>query len=250
MFVSAINLSAPRLERWHTHAHSCWELVICVQGEATLRVGNKEIPFKPGVIVCQPPNVPHGLSSATGWQDLFVQVSHYEPPKGGDGVPVFQDDGHRQFETLLRFCLDAFRRGSPEDIALADSLALSAVRLLECLGEKQKKDALVDKFVHRLNLSITNANLHISDLIRETGYCPDAFRRRFRAAMGTTPTAYLIQRRLEHAKALLLSASAGAMTIQQIAYQSGFDDPYYFSTLFRRKTGLSPKAYRDAHTAC
>ena len=245
LFVSAINLSTPGLRRCKAHAHDCWELVVCTRGEATLWVGEEEIPFTEGTIVCQMPHVPHRLISDTGWQDLFVQLRDYTPPSGAGSVPVFHDDAHRQFETILRFCLDAFRRGGSDGVALADSLALSAARLLECLNGKKKQDAMVDEFVHRLNLHMTDPTLNISDLIQETGYCMDAFRRRFRAAMGTTPTAYLIQRRLEHAKALLLSAGAGGMTVRQVALQCGFDDPYYFSTLFRRKNGVSPSEYRE-----
>lgn len=50
---------------------------------------------------------------------------------------------------------------------------------------------------------------------------------------------------LDEAKNLLLKPD---ISVAEIAYQLGFDYPQYFSRLFKKKTGLSPKAYRQMHT--
>jgi AraC-like DNA-binding protein len=35
-----------------------------------------------------------------------------------------------------------------------------------------------------------------------------------------------------------------AMSVSQVAYYLGFEDPAYFSRFFRRRTGLPPKSFR------
>lgn len=35
------------------------------------------------------------------------------------------------------------------------------------------------------------------------------------------------------------------MTISEIAYKTGFNDPVYFARLFKQRTGMTPKAYRE-----
>jgi AraC family transcriptional activator of pobA len=52
------------------------------------------------------------------------------------------------------------------------------------------------------------------------------------------------ERRLVEAKRLLLFT---IRTVEDIAYDCGFNDPAYFSRFFRQATGLSPAAWRRAH---
>ena len=58
--------------------------------------------------------------------------------------------------------------------------------------------------------------------------------------MGMSPMHYLNYQRIEKAKDFLLSNS---MTISNISRLVGFDDPLYFSRVFKKYTGASPQAY-------
>jgi AraC family transcriptional activator of pobA len=49
---------------------------------------------------------------------------------------------------------------------------------------------------------------------------------------------------ISEAKNLLIGAD---LTVKQIAYQLGFENPPYFSRLFRKETGFTPVAYRNQH---
>ena len=48
---------------------------------------------------------------------------------------------------------------------------------------------------------------------------------------------YIMNLRIENARDLLLS---GEVNVTEAAQLSGFDDIYYFSTAFKRKTGFAP----------
>ncbi len=65
----------------------------------------------------------------------------------------------------------------------------------------------------------------------------------FRRAYGCTPYQYLLRRRLSLACQLLESSR---LSVREIAAQLSFCDEYYFSGLFKEKTGVSPAAYRDS----
>jgi AraC-like DNA-binding protein len=69
-----------------------------------------------------------------------------------------------------------------------------------------------------------------------------AFTRRFRAAMGTSPMAYLTDWRLTSAAGLLQESSA---PLAAVARRSGYSTPYAFTAAFRRKYGLPPGRYRE-----
>jgi AraC-like DNA-binding protein len=65
--------------------------------------------------------------------------------------------------------------------------------------------------------------------------------RTFRRAIGVTPYAYFLDRKIAHAKVLLAYSST---KVKQVSENLGFSDEYYFSNVFKQKTGLSPSAYR------
>ncbi|MFN8472319.1 MAG: substrate-binding domain-containing protein [Anaerolineae bacterium] len=64
----------------------------------------------------------------------------------------------------------------------------------------------------------------------------------FRQELGLSPLEYLTRFRIHQAKDLLRHSSA---TVTDIAGQVGFDDPAYFSRVFRKHVGQSPQAYRE-----
>lgn len=68
-----------------------------------------------------------------------------------------------------------------------------------------------------------------------------SLKRRFRAATGMTPLEYVHTLRLEEAKSLL---EGTARSIEQIAFDVGYEDARFFRRLFRRRVGLTALAYR------
>lgn len=70
-------------------------------------------------------------------------------------------------------------------------------------------------------------------------------RRAFKQETGQSLHQYRLQLRLSRAKVLLKSTDA---TVEQIALQTGFIDAYYFSHLFKQKTGVPPTGWRKAGT--
>lgn len=63
----------------------------------------------------------------------------------------------------------------------------------------------------------------------------------FKKQLGITPLQYLIYLRINEAKKLLLKYPE--RPVAEIGKQVGYDDPYYFSRIFKKQTGISPSAY-------
>lgn len=65
----------------------------------------------------------------------------------------------------------------------------------------------------------------------------------FKKKYGMTPGNYVLERRIQRAKELLLREQ---MSVSEIALEVGYDNFAYFSRLFKKKTGYAPKDYREA----
>ena len=81
-------------------------------------------------------------------------------------------------------------------------------------------------------------NAYLSSLPFNTEYLKKMFKRE----TGLTPLQYLTNRRLENA-ASTLSTFWGKGNVSETARMCGFSDPLYFSRLFKKKYGVSPRNY-------
>lgn len=77
-----------------------------------------------------------------------------------------------------------------------------------------------------------------NELFLNTSYLSSLFKKE----VGMTLTDYVNKNRIEYAQKLLRSTT---LSIQDIAIQSGISDIHYFTRLFRRETGMSPRDWRN-----
>lgn len=77
----------------------------------------------------------------------------------------------------------------------------------------------------------------ISELARMCSVSESCFRRLFKEYAGMAPLEYILRLKLNRARLLLEN---GSLTVGEAAAAAGFDDPAYFSRLYKQKTGVSP----------
>jgi AraC-like DNA-binding protein len=70
------------------------------------------------------------------------------------------------------------------------------------------------------------------------------FAAQFRAATGRRPREYVLQRRIDRAKEILLSTD---MPLAEVALAVGFQEQSYFSTVFKRLTDETPARWRQTN---
>ena len=72
---------------------------------------------------------------------------------------------------------------------------------------------------------------------------PFHFARAFRETLGTSPCTYVLQKRLERARSMLVNTSA---SVGEIGRQIGFQSHAHFSHQFRQRMGVTPSDFRTA----
>lgn len=84
--------------------------------------------------------------------------------------------------------------------------------------------------------------MSIAQLAQLAHMSESSFRKQFKVEVGCSPHDYVIHRRVQKSKKLLLNSER---SIIDIAFDLGFSSSQYFATVFKRKTGLTPKQFRE-----
>ena len=180
-------------------------------------------------------------------QFLFVAPEHaatvldsvpHRLARHRDGVPLRS----RTLELMFDALQADLAEGSPAGPLVGDSLIVAILAQLAGarqhpaapLGRAGRKSA-IDLIEARFSQPVTLANL-----AAEAGVGVRHFSRAFRAATGQSPHQYLLQRRVEYAKALI----ANGLPLAQVAQQCGFADQSQLTRTFARRVGTTPGRYR------
>ncbi len=88
-----------------------------------------------------------------------------------------------------------------------------------------------------------SANLTLHTLAEHQGISPGYLSTVFKKETGRTVTAYVREKRMQHARHLLGTTN---LQIQTVAMHCGILDVHFFSKLFKNETGMTPRQYRES----
>lgn len=137
----------------------------------------------------------------------------------------------------------------------AECSALLFKQLLLAMGRATTNDEHSSIVTDKLSIeSVTNYfHEHFHDQISIEDYLEDKnininmFFKKFKAYTGLSPLQYLLDIRISNAKSLLESTD---YTISEISSIVGYDNALYFSRLFHKHVGMSPREYREQCGKC
>lgn len=110
-------------------------------------------------------------------------------------------------------------------------------------GFSQTEDKLMNSAMNVL-ISKATTQFNISELSKYIGLSQVQFTRRFQKAYDTSPSEALRIIRIKIAAKLLLDSN---MTVEKIARESGYDNGFYLSRVFKKTMGVSPSVFRQTN---
>lgn len=108
--------------------------------------------------------------------------------------------------------------------------------------DPERGDALMDEAATYMKRTISERR-SCAEIAERFALSPVAFSRRFSAAYGQSPGAYITAQRMELAHRLL---SQGVLSIGKISEMCGFENQFYFSSRFKKFFGMCPSRYRTS----
>ncbi|MDP4146864.1 MAG: AraC family transcriptional regulator [Bacillota bacterium] len=235
-----------QLHRIKEHLHEELSIGIIEKGTGQLIVDGESYNVKKGDVFLISPFRTHAClpNDTADWQYtiLFIKNDYYDQLESLGKIPLksLNDFAFQNIcELVHRF---RFNNIVPQDKLQMDEFIKAILKEADkevCL-HTNKKLQQVKEFIENYYAS----NFTIKNLVDQFGIQQFTLIKAFRRYYNTTPIAYKIQLRLDHAKHLLRSEE----NISKVAALSGFYDQAQFTKEFRKIYGVTPQSYQLAAT--
>ncbi|QXH58850.1 AraC family transcriptional regulator [Pseudomonas maumuensis] len=244
-FVEARRVGDGRQVCYAAHSHESFSIGVITRGRSTYQTGNTRYEVAAGTTVLMNPGAVHACNPIQGepWSYLMLFVdmpwlqargfmlpaatSSTSPDLYGRLLALFaglfepqSDDREAQLEAffeVLPYCLDATAARRPMQHPRLE-MAAAFIR------------------AHRLD-PLTLEDICVAAGLSR-GYLIRAFGKRF----GLSPHAYLLDQRVQHARAQLRAGRP----IAEVALEAGFADQAHLQRAFKRHLATTPGHYREA----
>ena len=117
----------------------------------------------------------------------------------------------------------------------------SAIKLRDSNSVK-KYSVVLKKVLAYINENFDKDDISLNVVASIANISPNHFSTIFSQEMGVTFIEYLIGKRMEKAKELLMTTN---LRSSEIAYKVGYKDPHYFSFMFKKTQGMTTREYRN-----
>ena len=182
----------------------------------------------------------------TPWKKHFINISGKLVESLAEGYGV-SDTAHfpgLDLSAELLRIIDIAKRGemdsTPEIIEILNRMLL---KMHNSIKKDDEPSRLAENMKDFLNTKITS-KFHIDLLCKHISMSESQTIRLFKKNFGTTPYTYVLNKKISFAKKLLIDTN---ISVKEISTKLCFADEYYFSNIFKQKTGCSPSQYRRSH---
>ena len=230
-----------------------YQINYITEGSGVFETSTDQFKVVPGSILILRPGVWHRYKPDpnTGWNEHYIGFngdfcSHlFQEGFFQSGKPVtfigFQESMLKLFFEIIQQVKEeksGHQQVSAANTILMLSKILSVVRNQEFAGKSIERTIRKACLYFRENL---HKNINIEQLADELNVGYSYFRQMFKKYTGISPTQYHLLLRIQKAKEMLVSTGK---SFKEIAIELGFESYFYFSRIFKDKTGQSPMEFR------
>jgi len=232
-------------------------LLYCVDGKGWIKLNGAEYQLIPNTYIILPKNIPHhyGSSSKEPWSIYWLHFSGEQADLLYSRYVAYGEEGPRYLPyqenriELFQQIIQALENDSGNA-----EIELTYLKLLQFVGSfiytdsASKESSIDDAITASVKFMKQNLqkNFSIQELAGQANYSVSRYSELFRLKTGYAPIQYFIQLKIQKSCQYLYFSK---MNIKEICKEIGFDDPYYFSRMFKKQMGMPPLQYRKMQKA-
>lgn len=229
------------------------KLYFIVEGEGMLKAGTTELNPAPGDLCLLPAHMKQSYATIAGRRPFLKYWCHFTATIGPYdlfqwiGVPLsIPIEDREEMTALFKLLVSLHEHQSVIARLREKSIMLEIVaRYLEhvpiAILQHRTEDLQRIQFIQTYIDNHMETSLKVEDMARAAHLHPNYFIAYFKKHFGVPPLKYVNRKRADKAKILLATT---ALSIKDIADQTGFKETNHFAKFFRKETGQSPTEYR------
>lgn len=241
------------------HTHQFTELFYVLHGEGVFYIEREKVPVKTDDLIIINPNVEHTEKTfpnnpmeyiVFGVEGLAFSFAEQNQAYGRGYSFYSYGSDKNQFINFAQLMMHEFQDQKPGFEKVCHGLLevllvyISRKQSLSVISESSfqlsKECAIAKRYID------TNyaQDITLDSLAELTHINKFYLAHSFTECIGQSPISYLTERRLAACKELLSSSN---LSVTQIATSAGFSSQSYFSQIFNKKVGMSPRQYRKQY---
>lgn len=212
-------------------------LAFRIKGSGCIYYDDKIIEVHPNELLYLPQNM--GYSAE--YSDTELIVIHFVTANKDTDVEVFSLDNT---EKLYKLFLEALNKWTAKDIGYKISIMSMLYEILSIIYKETQKKSLPKNFIDAvsfINSNYLNNSLSVKNVCLEANISETYFRELFSKHYKKTPVSYINELKIEYARNLIASGTS----IEDAAYQGGFNDPKYFARVVKKHFGCTPRDLKN-----
>ncbi|CAI6085526.1 Arabinose operon regulatory protein [Paenibacillus sp. JJ-100] len=240
------------LHQWGPGVRDVYALHYIIQGRGTLETGGQQFRLGAGesFILFPQKEIYYYPDPADPWEYVWIEFNGRDAGRFVDLTqlsvqhPVLPVAPERM-EPWFHLGWNA--GASPSEVLRADArLHLLLSYYMEFYPSEKQEDVRDDVWLARtyIEQNYWQSSLTVTEIVQAVNLERSYLFRKFKEATGESISAYITACRIRRACELLKSSR---LSIQSIAYSVGYNDPLYFSRVFKRTTSHTPSAYMMLH---
>ncbi len=211
-------------------------LAFRIRGSVTVNGGSREYFVNTNDILY----VPQHMGYTANYTDNESLVIHFVTRRDDRDIEVYSfQNGEKLYKMFIQAQLIWKNKDPGFDVYVMAQL----YSILGTIFEYETKANLPPYFlkgISYINANYKDRSLSIDAVCAKAGISATMFRQLFKKHYQKTPIEYITDLRLEYARNLI----AGGMSVENAAYESGFNDPKYFARVVKRRFSCTPRALK------
>ncbi len=225
---------------WGPRILTDWEFIFQVGGRSEYKTRTCAVTIGQGQLLIIPPTANHVYTCELESRPTIscIHFSYLGDTSPIQSVRVIDCANDPEIERLFFKCAREHEQRAERWQQIRDSAFSEILFRLSRLREKKisKAEKTLARALRYINEHFTEA-INRQTVADHVGITPEHLNLIFKKHARITPVSYLTNLRIQHAKKRMLCMGA---TVKETARAVGYEDPYYFARVFKKKEGLPP----------